>query len=188
LTLKTVVGLGVEQIAGALVAQPSARVDDAGDLVPLEQQDRAKWDKTRIVEGLRHLDHSAHGDQASSYHLEAGIAAYHAIAPSYRETEWRQILDLYNRLLAIKPSPIVALNRAVALSQCDGVAAGIHALETIRTSPPLQRYYLLWATLAKLHADAGDVASARGYYRQALDCPCSTPERRFLERSLAALA
>jgi len=168
-------------------ARLPARVDAAGELVPLEDQDRSRWNQARIAEGLAHLERSAEGDEASSYHLEAGIAAHHAIARSHRDTDWREILALYDQLLIANPSPIVALNRAVALAQCDGPAAGIKALASLQSSPVLQRYHLLWATLATLHAELGDLVAAGGYYRKALACPCSAPERRFLEHRLASL-
>ena len=127
------------------------------------------------------------GDQASSYHLEAGIAASHAAAPSYESTDWQQILELYEHLLVVNPSPVVALNRAVALSRCSGPLAAILALDSVRHHPALKRYYLLWAIMATLHTQLGDVEQARTCYHQALGCPCSTPERRFLEGKLAAL-
>jgi RNA polymerase sigma-70 factor (ECF subfamily) len=168
-------------------ARLPARTDAAGELLTLERQDRSLWDQARLAEGIRALAKSARGEQLTSYHLEAGVAACHASAASYQETDWWHILELYDQLLELNPSPVVALNRAVALSQCEGPEAGIRALDAVRGNPALERYYLLWATLARLHADVNDVAQAAGYYRKALECACSAPERRFLESSLAAL-
>jgi RNA polymerase sigma-70 factor (ECF subfamily) len=167
-------------------ARLPARTDQGGDLLLLETQDRSLWNRTRISDGLRHLDQSAQGADVTAYHLEAGIAACHAIAPSYEATDWSHILELYDQLIAINPSPVVALNRAIAISRAQGAEAGIRALEAVRAHPALQRYYLLWATLAKLHAEMGNAAQAEADYRMALACTSSVPERRFLESSRAS--
>jgi predicted RNA polymerase sigma factor len=168
-------------------ARLPARTDQGGDLLLLERQDRSLWNRTRISDGLRHLDHSAQGADLTAYHLEAGIAACHAIASSYEETDWSHILELYDQLIAINPSPVVALNRAIAISRVQGAEAGIQALEAVRVHPALQRYYLLWATLAKLHAEMGNAAHAEADYRMALACTSSALERRFLESSRASI-
>src|SRR5262245_46358893 len=168
-------------------ARLPARTDQGGDLLLLDRQDRSLWNRTRISEGLRHLDQSAQGADVTAYHLEAGIAACHAIASSYEETDWSHILELYDQLIAINPSPVVALNRAIAISQVQGAEAGIQALEAVRAHPALQRYYLLWATLAKLHAEMGNAAHAEADYRMALACTSSATERRFLESSRASV-
>jgi predicted RNA polymerase sigma factor len=127
------------------------------------------------------------GRRRNSLPLEAGIAACHAIAASYEETDWSHILELYDQLIAINPSPVVALNRAIAISRVHGAEAGIQALEAVRAHPALQRYYLLWATFAKLHAEMGSVARAEADYRMALARTSSSPERRFLESSRASI-
>jgi RNA polymerase sigma-70 factor (ECF subfamily) len=168
-------------------ARLPGRTAAGGELLLLEKQDRSAWNGAQIADGLRHLEKSTQGEQLTAYHLEAGIAACHAIARTYEETDWSHILELYDQLLAINPSPVVALNRAVAVAQCHGPAAGLRALETVRNHPALQHYYLLWAILAKLHARVGDRAEAAACYREALLCTCSAPERRFLESSLASL-
>jgi RNA polymerase sigma-70 factor (ECF subfamily) len=168
-------------------ARLPARTSAGGELLLLEQQDRSLWNKARIAEGFRYLEKSTRGDQVTGYHLEAGIAACHAATTSYENTDWSHILELYEQLLHVNPSPVVALNRAVAVSLCHGPEAALRALDTVRTHPALQRYYLLWAILAKLHAEVGDAGQAETCYREALACPCSTPERRFLEGKLASL-
>jgi RNA polymerase sigma-70 factor (ECF subfamily) len=168
-------------------ARLSARMGAGGELLLLPQQDRSLWNRERIAEGMAHLEKSAQGDDLTAYHLEAGIAACHATAITYQETDWSHIRELYDQLLAIHPSPVVALNHAVAVFQCDGPAAAVRALEAVREHPALQRYYLLWAFLGKLSAALGDEAQAAEHYREALRCTCSAPERRFLESSLAAL-
>jgi RNA polymerase sigma factor (sigma-70 family) len=168
-------------------ARLPARTDQGGDLLLLEKQDRSLWNKKRISDGLRHLDQSAQGIDVTAYHLEAGIAACHAIAASYEKTDWPHILELYDHLIAINSSPVVALNRAIAISRVHGAEAGIRALEAVRGHPALQRYYLLWATLAKFHAEMGNAARAEADYKMALACTSSAPERRFLERSRASV-
>ena len=168
-------------------ARLAARTGSGGELLLIEQQDRSRWNRARIAEGLRCLEKSAHGDQLSAYHLEAGIAACHAVGASYQQTDWPHILELYDQLLALNPSPVVALNRAVAVSRCRGAAAGLAALASVREHPALQRYYLLWAILGKLHAELGDAAQAAASFREALSCPQSARERHFLEQSLTSI-
>jgi predicted RNA polymerase sigma factor len=168
-------------------ARLTARTDQGGDLLLLEKQDRSLWNKARISDGLRHLDQSAQRIDVTAYHLEAGIAACHAIARSYEETDWSHILELYDQLVSINPSPVVALNRAIAISRVHGSETGIRAAEEMREHPALQRYYLLWATLAKLHAEMGNAPRAEADYRMALACTNSPLERRFLESSRASV-
>ena len=168
-------------------ARIPARTAAEHDLFVLEEQDRSIWDRGLISEGLRHLDASAHGDIVSSYHLQAGIAACHAIAPSYADTNWAEIVSLYDALLDVEPTPIVALNRAIALSRGAGAAAGLHALAPLHDDPTLSRYYLFHATLGELSREVGDAATAARHYAAALSLPSSTPVRRFLQRKLASL-
>jgi RNA polymerase sigma-70 factor (ECF subfamily) len=154
------------------------------DLFVLEEQDRGAWDRALIAEGLRHLDASAHGDVVTSYHLQAGIAACHAVAPSYANTDWVEIVSLYDALLDVEPTPIVALNRAIALSRVKGAAAGLLALAPLQDDPTLSRYYLFHATLGELSRETGDLAASARHYAAALALPSSTPVRRFLQRKL----
>ena len=159
-----------------------ARLDAQGDLFLLADQDRSLWDRARISEGLRRLDRSVSGDRITEYHLEAAIAAAHATAPDFASTDWRFIVYQYDQLYALNPSPVIALNRAVALSRAAGPAAGLHALALIEDHPSLAKYYLLHATRARLHGELGDAAAAALCYARALGCECSPAERRFLER------
>ena len=161
-----------------------SRVDGRGDLLLLREQDRSRWDRALIRRGLQCLERAAAGDRASTYHLEAGIAACHAAAPSYEATDWRAVLDAYDGLLAQSGSPVVALNRAIAVAMVHGAAAGIAELERLRGLPVLDSYHLLPAALGALHAEAGDAARAAACYREALGKTESEPERRFLERKL----
>jgi RNA polymerase sigma-70 factor, ECF subfamily len=163
-------------------ARTPARVDAQGDLFLLADQDRGLWDRARIAEGMRRLDRSATGDRITEYHLEAAIAAAHATAPDFDSTDWAFIVQQYDQLFALNPSPVIALNRAVAVSRAEGAEAGLRALESIADHPALARYYLLPATQGRLHQELGDGASAARCYARALECECSDAERRFLER------
>jgi len=162
-----------------------ARQDEAGDLLLLAEQDRTRWDRRLVAEGMRHLARSAAGREVTPYHVEAAIAATHAAAPDAERTDWPAVLRLYDDLLAMKPSPVVALNRAVALAMAEGPEAGIAALGALSGEAALARYHLLPAALAALHHRAGRPAEAARHYRDALALPCSEPERRFLTRQLA---
>jgi RNA polymerase sigma-70 factor (ECF subfamily) len=165
-------------------ARAPARLDAQGDLFLLADQDRALWDSGRISEGVRRLDRSAAGDRITEYHLEAAIAAAHATAADFASTDWHFIVHQYHQLYALNPSPVVALNRAVAISRADGPGAGLRALAAIQTHPSLHRYYLFHATRARLQQELGDCASAAISYARALECECSPAERRFLERQV----
>ena len=165
-------------------ARLPARVGDGDELQRLADQDRSRWDRALIDRGLRHLDRAAAGDTLTIYHIEAGIAACHAMAARYDDTDWSRIVELYDMLASIKPTPIVALNRAIALSRLHGPEVGLAAMESIATDPVLARYYLLPATMGELARESGDAARAADCFRAALACECSQPERRFIERKL----
>ena len=161
-------------------ARLPARVDSAGDLVLLEDQDRSKWNPDLIALGFHHFDRSIAGDAVSEFHVQAAIAASHA-----RGTDWPMILHLYDQLCEIQPSPVVALNRAVALSKVEGPAAALSIVD--RLADPLENYHLLLAARAHLLTELGRIEEAALCYRAAIQRPCSIPERRFLERKLHAL-
>ncbi len=161
-----------------------ARVDAEGNLLLLAEQNRALWDRELIQRGLHYLERSATGEELSEYHLQAGIAACHAMASNYAATDWKNILNQYDALIEISHSPVVALNRAVALAMLEGPRAGIKELERIDTLPQMQSYYLLSATLADFHKQNGEPEKAATYYQQALTLVGTEPERRFLLRKL----
>jgi RNA polymerase sigma-70 factor (ECF subfamily) len=166
-------------------ARLPGRVDPRdGSLLLLSDQDRSRWDRALIERGLYELSHAAEGSELTEYHLQAGIAACHSVAPTYESTEWSKILSLYDSLLDLAPSPVVALNRAVAVSMIHGPEAGLEALEGLEDDPFLMRYYLFNATRGELYSRKGDFGRAEKFYRQALELPCSGPERRFLARKL----
>lgn len=164
-------------------ARMPARVDGAGDMVLLEHQDRALWDPRLIALGFTHLEQSAAGPVMSAYHIQAAIAAVHAGALT--ATPWDSVLRLYDDLLALNPSPVVALNRAVALSRVSGPAAAVEAIVALESDPALANYYLLPAVKGRLLAEIGDRGGAAAAFRAALERPCSEPERRWLIRRLA---
>jgi RNA polymerase sigma-70 factor (ECF subfamily) len=168
-------------------ARLRARIDPAGDLVPLDRQDRALWDRAMIAEGLEHLGRAAAGDLVSPFHLEAAIAACHALAPTYDATDWQQIVALYDELLALMPSPLIALQRAIAIGRADGARAGLRALQGLVGNDRLEDDPVLAAAIGELEAQRGDVRAARTAYRRALELAGTAPERRFLEERLAAL-
>jgi RNA polymerase sigma-70 factor (ECF subfamily) len=162
----------------------AARLDPSGALLLFGNQDRTKWDRGRIHEGLRWLDRSASGQVITPYHLEAGIAAAHVVAPDASSTDWEHVVRMYDELYELKPSPVVALNRAVAVARVEGPRAGIEEIEQIANQPALQRYYLAHAALGALWREVGEEEKARAYFRQALECSCSDVERQFLEQRL----
>ncbi len=169
-------------------ARLPARVNDAGDVVVLADQDRGRWDRGLLALGFTHFERSARGDEMTPYHLQAAIAAVHARgAVTGEETAWSEILTLYDRLLACAPSPVVALNRAVAVARVEGPRAGLAALAAIDRREELDGYYLLPAVEGQLLSELGEHMRAADAFRDALACPCSEPERRFLRRKLEAL-
>jgi RNA polymerase sigma-70 factor (ECF subfamily) len=161
-----------------------ARVNAEGDLFLLRDQDRTLWNRGLIAEGLIELDRSAAGDELTSYHLQAGIAAQHALATTYDATDWADIAEQYDQLYRVDPTPVIALNRAIALSRWKGPEAGLAALAPIERHPALAHYHLLPATLGELWSELGEKEKAAEYFKSALDCPCTGPERRLLEKRL----
>lgn len=169
-------------------ARLPARVDESGDLVLLAEQDRTRWDQHLIALGYRHFDQSIAGDDVSEYHVQAAIAATHARAPDAESIEWPLILTMYDQLLAINGSPVVALNRAVAVAKVHGPEAALESVESLEEEPKLRDYYLFLAVRGHLLLALGRHAEAANCFRAALDRPCSAPERRFLSRKLAECA
>jgi RNA polymerase sigma-70 factor (ECF subfamily) len=163
-------------------ARSRARIGQNGELFLMYEQDRSLWDRGLINRGFWHLNLSAAGDEFSEYHLQAAIAACHVAARSYDLTDWSEIVRLYDLLIELNPSPVVALNRAVAIAKWRGPAEGIRELEMICDHPQLKNYYLLHATYGELWQELGEHEKAAIRYRQALKCSCSEPERRFLSR------
>ena len=171
-----------------LAARLPARVDSGGNLLLLSEQDRSRWDRGLIARGMAHLSGSAEGDEVTEYHLEAGIAACHALAPSCADTEWRRIVGYYDRLLELNSSPVIRLNRAIAVGYAEGPEQGLDELARLEREPRLEEYGLLRAARADLHARLGDTRRAREAYERAIELCATEPERRLLRRRLAELA
>ena len=169
-------------------ARRDARVDDAGDLVPLEEQDRTRWDRVAIDEGLGVLDGAIRRSQPGPYQVQAAIVACHATARTAVETDWTEIAALYGELQRMVPSPVVALNRAVAVAMADGAAAGLALVDAIDDRGALAGYYLLPATKADLLRRLGRRDEAAAAYRAALLLTATDAERRYLERRLAEVS
>jgi RNA polymerase sigma-70 factor (ECF subfamily) len=166
-------------------ARLPARVAGDGSLLVLAEQDRTKWDAAQIRRGLAHLEKSAAGERLTRYHLEAGIAAAHALAPAGAGASWDHILGLYDDLLRLDASPVVALNRAVAVARVHGPHAGLRALAGIPDRAALERYHLLHAVAGQLQLEAGDRTRAASSFRRALKLVILPAERALLEKKLA---
>jgi RNA polymerase sigma-70 factor (ECF subfamily) len=166
-------------------ARSAARLDPAGVLVPLEEQDRARWDADEIAEGVAVLDDALQRRQPGPYQIQAAIAACHATARTAADTDWPQIASLYQRLSLIAPTPVVALNRAVAVGMSEGPEAGLLLVDELAES--LAGYHLLAATRADLLRRAGRRPEALAAYREALGQAPTEAERAFLTRRIAEI-
>jgi RNA polymerase sigma-70 factor (ECF subfamily) len=165
----------------------AARISEMGDLVLLEHQDRALWNRDHIREGVALIEQALASRRFGPYTLQAAIAAVHAEAPSAAETDWAQIVALYDLLLRTDPSPIVELNRAVAVAMRDGPAKGLALVDELLTSGELATYHLAHAARADFCRRLGKSSEARASYERALVLTKQEPERRFLEKRLAEL-
>lgn len=165
----------------------TARTSSTGDLILLEDQDRALWNQTQISEGRALVQRSLASGQLGSYTLQAAIAAVHAEAQSADETDWAQIVALYDVLVRLEPSPVVDLNRAVAIAMRDGPLAGLQQVDAVLARGDLIDYHLAHAARADLYRRLGRTVDARASYQQALALVKQEPERRFLEKRLREL-
>jgi RNA polymerase sigma-70 factor (ECF subfamily) len=169
-------------------ARREARVDADGMLVPLEEQDRARWDRAKIDEGLAVLDGAIALRDRGPYQLQAAIAALHAKAARSSATDWPQISALYGALYRMAPTPVVALNAAAAMAMVAGPQVGLEWIAQIESNEPLSDYHLLHAARADLLRRAGRAAEAGVHYRRAIELARNTAERRYLERRLEEVA
>jgi len=165
-------------------ARRAARVDATGELVPLEDQDRSRWDASQIAEGTRLLEAALQRGRPGPYQVQAAIAACHATAAEAADTDWAQIAALYGQLARLVPSAVVRLNRAVAVGMRDGPAAGLALVEQLERTGELAGYHLLPATRADLLRRLGRRDEAAAAYREALELAPTEPERRYLARRL----
>lgn len=191
---RLLVGLLPEQEAIGLLAlmllhesRRAARTSSSGDIILLEDQDRSLWDRRKIEEGVELVKRALSSIGVGPYTVQAAISAVHAEAPSAAETDWAEIVALYDLLLTSGPSPIVELNRAVAVAMMNGPAAGLAIVDDILARGDLDSYHLAHATRADLCRRLGRTVDARVSYERALALTQQEPERRFLERRLASL-
>ena len=168
-------------------ARRETRTGPAGDLVLLEDQDRGRWDRERIEEGQRLLEAAMRMRRVGPYQLQAAIASLHDEAPSSAATDWPQIAALYRILAEMQPSPVVELNRAVAVAMADGPAAGLALVDRLAASGKLEDYLYLHSTRADLLRRLDQRAEAAAAYRRALELAANAPERAFLEGRIAEL-
>jgi RNA polymerase sigma-70 factor (ECF subfamily) len=164
-----------------------ARADEQGELILLDDQDRSRWNHALIAEGAALVREALSSHRAGPYSIQAAIAAVHAEATTPNDTDWREIVGLYDILLALSPSPIVALNRAVAVAMRDGPEVGLAALDTLLAGGELDGYQLAHAARADFCRRLGRHAEARKAYARAIELTAQGPARRFLEKRLAAL-
>jgi len=168
-------------------ARRAARVDPSGRYVALDAQDRSLWDQDRIREGLAKLERAVRLRRPGEYQLQAAITALQIQAPDAEATDWAQIAELYGALGRLNPSPVVELNRAVAVGLAAGPAAGLELLEPLLTDPALERYQPLYAAHAELLSRGGDAEGAARAYERAIALSANDVERAELERRLGAL-
>src|SRR6266403_899156 len=161
-------------------ARTPAREDHQGNLLRLKEQDRTRWDQTMIARGMSRLHESAAGGDVSEYHLQAGIAACHATSVDYEATDWARILALYDRLMEFDDSPVVALNRAVAVANVDGPEAGLKAVRAIRDREKLGSYYLFYSVIGELEMRLNNREAAAEQFRKAFELAETKSERAFL--------
>jgi RNA polymerase sigma-70 factor (ECF subfamily) len=166
-------------------ARREGRVGPGGELVLLEDQDRSRWDRAKIHEGIKLLDQAIRRGPAGPYRLQACIAALHAVAPTAEATDWRRITLLYDQLMAVADSPVVALNRAVAVAMVEGPAAGLDLMDTLAASGTLDSYHLLHAARGDLLRRLGRAPEAAAAYRRALELATNPVEQTFLSQRLS---
>jgi RNA polymerase sigma factor (sigma-70 family) len=165
-------------------ARLPARLDAEGNILRLKDQDRSSWSQGMIARGMLHLNQAAAGEQITEYHLQAGIAACHCLASDYDATDWTRILSLYDRLLELDDSPVVALNRAVAVANVKGAQAGIEAIQAMERRGELDSYYLLPAVLAEFESQLENYEAAASHLREAIRLTEVKSEQSFLSKRL----
>jgi len=165
----------------------AARTSPAGDLILLDDQDRSLWNRAQIAEGVALVERALSSRRIGPYALQAAISAVHAEAPTAAATDWAQIAALYDVLVQVEPSPVVELNRAVAVAMRDGPAAGLALIDAILARGDLADYHLAHSARAELCRRLGRTAEARIAFERALELARQEPERRFIERRLSEL-
>jgi RNA polymerase sigma-70 factor, ECF subfamily len=177
-------------LLGLMLLQESrraARISPEGDLILLDHQNRALWNRDQIAEGISLTESALASRRFGAYTLQAAIAAVHADASTAASTDWRQITALYDRLLRIQPSPVVELNRAVAVAMCEGPEKGLRLIDDLLERGELVNYHLAHSARAELCRRLGRIPEARTSYEKALSLVRQEPERRFLAGRLREL-
>ncbi len=183
---KTPASCALAALMTLTAARLPARTDSSGNLIALFDQDRTLWDRMRLDEGMHLLELSAFGTELTAYHVEAAIASVHAVARRPDDTDWSKIISLYDSLMRINASPIVELNRAIAIAQRDGPERGLDVIKGIAHLDRLASYPFHPATLGELELRRGNCERAREHFQEALGRARSSVEQRFFERRLAA--
>jgi RNA polymerase sigma-70 factor (ECF subfamily) len=165
----------------------AARTSSDGDLILLEQQDRSLWNRDQIAEGISLTESALRSRRFGAYTLQAAIAAVHAESPSVASTDWRQITLLYDQLLRVQPSPVVELNRAVAVAMCEGLEQGLALIDDLLAREQLSQYHLAHSARADMCRRLGRIPEARASYEEALTLAPQASDRRFLAKRLAEL-
>ena len=167
-------------------ARLPGRLDSSGNLITLFDQDRSQWDQELLAQGLQLLDQSASGPELTGYHVEAAIASVHVRSQSFDDTDWKTIVSLYDTLMAIRPSPIVALNRAIAIAQNEGPERGLEEIRAIENLDRLSHYPFYAAAMGELEKRRENNEIARQHFQTALTLARNPMERQFLERRITA--
>jgi RNA polymerase sigma-70 factor (ECF subfamily) len=160
------------------------RVDPEGNILRLMEQDRSNWNRTLIERGIFHLGQAASGEELTEYHLQAGIAACHCTANDYQSTDWPRILSLYDKWMEKNDSPVVALNRAVALANVDGPRVGVEVIQAIQNRGQLASYYLLYAVLGEFETQLNNFQAGAEHFRKAIRLTEVKSEQSFLSKRL----
>jgi len=177
-------GMGLLALMLLHESRRAARMSDEGDVILLDEQDRTLWDRGQIAEGVHLVERALRSRRVGPYALQAAIAALHAEAATPADTDWGEVVGLYDVLIRVEPSPVVELNRAVAVAMRDGPAAGLRLIDAIVDRGDLKDYRLLHAARADLFRRLGRVEDAHAAYARALSLTRQEPERRFLERRM----
>ena len=165
-------------------ARLNSRINDLGNVILLGEQDRGKWDNGLISKGLEYLNNAAEGNELSEYHIEAGIAAYHATAKSFEKTDWTGVLTLYDILCKLKSSPVTLLNRAIVIGQIKGAGIAITELKKVKK---LEKYYLYHTTLAEFYTQLSENSAAKTHLKTALKLTNSNAEKKLIKKRIEKL-
>jgi RNA polymerase sigma-70 factor (ECF subfamily) len=168
-------------------SRSDSRLTTEGEIVLLSLQNRSKWDFQLIAQGNDYMNKAAFGNSISTYHLEAAIAFEHCIAESFGKTNWKRILELYNWLCKISPSPITELNRAVAILQLEGARAALTAVKNISLKKKLESFYLYHSLLGEIYSRIKDPEKAKRFFETAIKLTKSATEKKLLKEKLAVL-